>query len=328
MSVSLVNPTTGANEAQSFVQNDTNPSFSFDSIGDGDYDVVANSYSQNDNAAFAAPVRVSVRGADVGGVRLTLAPLGSLAGRVAFEPLKPADAAKPECQSERGFYVQETSVFSRRDVVDPHSRFSMSEIAPDAKGDFVLRNLREGRQRFGVILADERLYVRAATLPATAAATAANARGAATPTTIDLARAGFSLKPGEQLAGASVAVSAGAASLRGRVAAAEGEQLPDGLRVYLVPAERERAEDVLRYAETTALADGTFAFKNLAPGRYLLVARANANTDARPQQPRLALALDANARTQLRRDAEAAKNAVELQPCQRAEDFALRFARQ
>jgi protocatechuate 3,4-dioxygenase beta subunit len=330
MTVALVNPTTGANEGQSFIQNDANPSFFFDGIGDGDYDLAANSFSQNENAAFAAPVRVSVRGADVTGVRLTLAPLGSLAGRVALEPLKAADAAKPECQSERGFYMQEMTVFSLRDAGEPppqRNRFSASEIAPDAKGDFVLRNLRDGRQRFGVRLVDERLYVRAATLPA--AAITANARGAGVPMTLDLARAGFSLKPGEQLAGASVAVSAGAATLRGRVAAAEGESLPEGLRVYLVPAERERAEDVLRYSETSAQSDRTFVFKNLAPGHYLLVARANANADARARPSRLALlALDANARAQLRRDAEAARNAVELQPCQRAEDFALRFTRQ
>jgi protocatechuate 3,4-dioxygenase beta subunit len=329
--VVLSNPTTGANEAQSFIQNEANPSFSFDSVGDGDYDVTANSYAASDNAATAPPLRVSVRGADVVGVRLVLAQLGSLAGHVAFEPLKAADAAKPECQNTREFYPQETIVFSRRvgsELPQQRNTYSASGTSPDAKGDFVLRNLRDGRQRFGVSVQDERLYVRAATLPAPAA-TAANARAASTPTSIDLARVGFSLKPGERLTGASVTLAAGAASLRGRVAAVEGEQLPDSVRVYLVPAERERAEDVLRYGETTAQTDGTFIFKNLAPGRYLLVARATPESDARQQQQqRPPLALDANARAGLRRDAEAAKNSVELQPCQRAEDFSLRFTRQ
>ncbi|MFL6230317.1 MAG: collagen binding domain-containing protein [Pyrinomonadaceae bacterium] len=328
--VLLVNPTTGANESQSFIQNDANPAFSFDSIGDGDYDVIANSFAASDNASFAPPLRVSVRGADVVGLRLTLARLGSLAGHVAFEPLKAADAARPECQSERAFHLSETLVSARREVFEPRSRFTAAQTAPDDKGDFVLRNLRDGRLRFGVNPRDERLYVRAATLPAgTPAPTAAGARGAAPPTTIDLARVAFSLKPSEQLAGASVTVAAGAASLRGRVAVAEGEQLPEALRVYLVPAERERAEDVLRYGETSALSDGTFAFRNLAPGRYLLVARAvEREAGARTQQPRLPLALDPTTRAALRRDAEAAKTSVELQPCQSAEDFALRFTRQ
>ena len=85
---------------------------------------------------------------------------------------------------------------------------------------------------------------------------------------------------------------------------------------------REQADNALRFYETTPAADGTFLLKNLAPGRYLALARAAADpTDASPRPA----AWDASARAQLRREAEAANVAIELGPCQRATDFALRF---
>jgi hypothetical protein len=331
--ITLVHTASGSLEGTTFIQGDANPrTFSFDSVADGEYDLIASSFVQNDTGVSSPPVHVSVRGADVAGLRLALVPLGSLAGRVGFEPLKPPDAAKPECQKQRAFVPQETLIFARRDAgtepAQPRNFFQSSgaEAPPDAKGDFTLRNLRDGRYRLGARLLDESLYLRAVSLPAAAPPASAAARAALPATATDPAR-GFSLKPGERLAGALVQISAGAASLRGRVAAGEGEQLPDSLRVHLVPAERERAEDVLRYAEADAQPDGAFTFKNLSPGRYLLVARP-APPEPDPRQPARPLALDTGARAALRRDAEAAKNSVELQPCQRAEDFTLRFTRQ
>lgn len=332
--IALSHTATGSLEGTAFIQGDAAArTFSFDGIPDGEYDLVASSFAQNDSGMSSPPVHVSVRGADVTGLRLTLVPLGSLAGRVGFEPLKAADAAKPECQKQRAFVPQETLVFARRDGgVDPaqprnYFQSNGNEAPPDAKGDFTLRNVRDGRYRLDARLLDENLFLRAATLPPVAATAATAPARPATPvaTATDAAR-GFQLKPGERIAGALVQISAGAAALRGRVAAGEGEQLPDNLRVYLVPAERERAEDVLRYSEADVQPDGAFTFKNLAPGHYLLVARI-APTEPDPRQPARPLALDANARNALRRDAEAAKNPVELQPCQRAADFTLRFTR-
>jgi hypothetical protein len=345
--VMLVQSATGSLEGQTFIQSDAaTRTFSFDGIGDGEYDLTANGFVPNEGGTLAPPVHVSVRGADVTGVRLALAPLASLAGRVLFEPLKAADAAKPECQTKRTFAPQEMLLRARRDRDGGESGFqrlfanTTSEISPAASGDFTLRSLRDGRYLLNAQLADENFYVRSITLTPNVANTTTSANSnanmtanAATPnaraavTMLDLARVGFTLKPGERLGGALVTVAAGAATLRGRVATGEGEQLPDALRVYLVPAERERAEDVLRYSETSARADGTFTFRNLAPGRYLLLARVVNESDARQARTR-PLILDPNFRTQLRRDAEAAKNSVELQPCQRAADFTLRFTRQ
>jgi hypothetical protein len=114
--------------------------------------------------------------------------------------------------------------------------------------------------------------------------------------------------------------------LRGRiVAATEGAALPANLKVYLVPQERERAEDVLRYGEATINSDGTFTLQNLAPGHYFIIARPVPESDLSERTPR-PLLWDAEARAKLRREAEAAKTTIELQPCQRATGYSLRYA--
>ncbi len=125
--------------------------------------------------------------------------------------------------------------------------------------------------------------------------------------------------------GLMVSLSQGAATLAGRVVVGRDEATPPGrMRIHLVPAEKESADDTLRYAEATAQSDGTFKFTNLAPGRYLVVARPLAEeesieSDIRP------LAWDAGGRAGLRFEGEALGNAVELKPCQKVADFLLHY---
>jgi len=90
-----------------------------------------------------------------------------------------------------------------------------------------------------------------------------------------------------------------------------------------VPAERESADDLLRYFDAAPDASGAFNFKSLPPGRYLVVARpAPGPTQDAPARPPH---WDADSRAQLRRYAEEAKSPVELQPCRRTTDFVLRL---
>lgn len=74
------------------------------------------------------------------------------------------------------------------------------------------------------------------------------------------------------------------------------------------------------------LQNWTLAFPNVAPGRYLLLARVSKDESdgAGITGPRPA-AWDAASRTELRREAEAANVFVELAPCQRLSDVVLRY---
>ena len=308
-------------------------SFVMDGIADGDYELTAASGGESEKAVgtASAPLRVAVRGADVGGLRLALAPLATVAGRVAFEPLAAGEAARPECKGVRAPATYETMVSATRDAGTGATATPYSNTAahvPDERGDFTLRNVMPGRYRLGLRLTDDNLFARSFT-QAPAAASQPAAANAARASVIDLARNGLSVGAGERLAGVTVTVAQGAASLRGRLAAADDAEQPAGTwRVHLVPAEPERAEDVLRYAETLARPDGSFSFRNLAPGRYHLTARAVSEAELRrPATQQRRAAWDASVRAELRREAEAAKTPVALTPCQRAEDFTLRLPR-
>jgi hypothetical protein len=94
------------------------------------------------------------------------------------------------------------------------------------------------------------------------------------------------------------------------------------LRVHLIPAEREPADNALRYAESSVAADGTFGFANLAPGRYWVLARPDPAADSPENSPR-PLAWDVDTRARLRREAETANAPVVLAPCRRILDFVL-----
>ena len=237
-------------------------------------------------------------------------------------------------------------IFANRDEAGaPKRNFPFfpgaNDSAPDGKGVFLVRNLQAGLYRLGVRLPGEDFYVRAFTLtnaPATTPAvktvmtTAAPLARATTPAqaTGDAARGGLSLQAGEHLTGINIHVAAGAASLRGRVisltattAANAAPPNAQTLRAYLVPAEPEQADNPLRYAETPIGADGTYAFANLTPGRYRLIARRAPDREQAGGAIR-PLAWDAAARAALRHDAESANATLDLAPCQHATDFVLR----
>jgi hypothetical protein len=81
---------------------------------------------------------------------------------------------------------------------------------------------------------------------------------------------------------------------------------------------------VIRYAETDVRGDGSFEFKHVAPGKYLLHARQAAEKEAGNGQTG-PLAWDAVERAKLRREAAAAKNEIELKACERVKEHVLRW---
>ena len=290
--------------------------FSLRGVDDGEYELVATRFSESVDFALSAPRRVVVKGADINGIELKLLKLGSVSGRVVIE------APKAECETAFDqFKVEEALIELKRDDRTPGS-FAFKLIpmgagaylgaaSPEKDGGFVVKNLEAGRYRVNTDLPDESWYIRAVTQ-------------AATPKPIDVSRAGLSLKQGEKISGIEMIIAHGAASLSGRVVPSrEGAQLPKRFRVHLVPAETADADDLLRYAEAPVRGDGSFEFKHIAPGKYLLHARQASEKEANDDQDRQ-LAWDAVERAKLRREAAAAKNEIELKACERVKEHVLR----
>jgi hypothetical protein len=291
--------------------------FSLRGVEDGEYELKATRFSESMDFALSAPRRVVVKGADLNGIELKLLKLGSVSGRVVIE------APKAECKAASDqFKVEETLIEMKRDDRTPgvyasglfpmEAGLYLGGATPEKDGGFIVKNLEAGRYRIGADLPDENWYVRAIAQ-------------AATPKPVDVAPAGLMLKQGEKISEIEMIIAQGAASLSGRVVPSrEGAQLPKRLRVHLVPAETAAVDDLLRYAESPVRGDGSFEFKHIAPGKYLLHARQSSEKDANDDQDRR-LAWDSIERAKLRREAAAAKNEIELKTCERVKDHVLRW---
>ncbi|MEO6725593.1 MAG: carboxypeptidase-like regulatory domain-containing protein [Blastocatellia bacterium] len=300
--------------------------FALYGVPDGEYEISArrNGFGMESDAV-AAPRRVSVRGTDVGGLQLALLSLASLSGRVVME-------RKPGiCPLPRRAFMEEVLLNTDRDEAIAHETALSGRVrpsAPLASGEFILRNLEAGRWRIAAQLPDENWYLRAITAETKPSATATRrtAMPAAALTLTNAARTGFMLKSGEKQAGLLVIIAEGAAAVKGKVVSESGKAVGK-VRVHLLPAEKEADDDIVRYAEANTTGDGSFQFKNLAPGNYLLLSKpiksqasqASGNATVRP------IAWDNAQRAALRREAEAAGNRIELKTCQRFSDYKLKL---
>jgi hypothetical protein len=293
--------------------------FSFNGVADGEYEVLAAYLASQTENALMGSKRVTVRGGDVTGLELRLATLSSLAGTITLDPIKPED----KCD-KRGSLVVETVLRVPPDDKKRPGNQSLGAVYSglgqlNEKGEFILRNLQPAKYRLEIKLPSESWYVRAIDLPAAATRSQSTA---AQPGAAQNWQGTITTKAGESLSGISIAVGQDAAGLRGRITP-EVTTIREGTRVYLVPVEREQANNVLRYSETFVKSDGSFALTNLAPGRYFIVSRVEtpAPSDVSPRP----IAWDAAARAKLRLEAEAAKAIVELKPCEQKTDYELKI---
>lgn len=289
--------------------------FEFPGIGDGEYDIIATQLKApsaggtSPETLMSEPKRIVVKGADVTGLELAPRPLPSISGRIVLQPAKVA-----ACEGKRRpLYTEMLLVLQRPEKEKtekenlPYLRMLPSPGSPDASGNFALRNLSPGRY-----LPDPRFYARywylsSISIPATPK--------------IDPAANWTTLKFGDQITNFTITLAEGAASIRGRLKTPDEGAIPSGFGVYLIPAEHEKAADVLRYFMTTVQSDGTFSLNNLPPGRYLTLVQsldAQTNTLAKLRLPE-----SSETRTKLRRAAESQKTGLELKPCQNLTDFEL-----
>ncbi|HKQ74279.1 MAG TPA: carboxypeptidase-like regulatory domain-containing protein [Blastocatellia bacterium] len=294
--------------------------FALYGVADGEYDLTAERFiGRGDDGLVSQPRRITVRGADVTGIELKLTPRSSIAGKVVLDP------APQRCNEKNPPSLEEIVIQARRDdeykaPLPSHLSFPR-DATPDDKGEFLFKPVDPARYRLRVSLPGESLYLKSMT-----ASSAAPAGGAGTAAGTDIARGGIQLKPGERLSGVTIKVAEGAASLRGKVAPQkEGAQAPAKMVVHLVPMETASADDVLRYAEVSAGRDGTFEFKNIAPGKYRILARPAPDDDPIDRLP-APVAWDTNERTKLRKAAEALKIEIELKHCQRIVDQTVKYS--
>ena len=296
--------------------------FAFFGVADGDYDLMAQSTVGLGEFAISEPRRITVKGADITGLELITKPLGSIKGRVALENSK-----DPACKGKRRPLFAETLVAAQRNEKDRSKdqaqslRFTATQTAPDKEGAFTLRNLTPGQYDFNPRFFAKYWYLQSIVLPASAAQPAAG-RPASAGRSLEAARNRLTLKSGERASGLTITLAEGAASLRGSIKVGEGERVPAKLYLHLVPAEKEKADDVLRFFATTVNGDGTFAIGNLPPGRYFALIRVAPDNESQ-WASKLRLPEEADTRAKLRREAEAAKTEIEFKPCQNLTDYQL-----
>ena len=318
-SVTLVSTFNGiAQPSYSSFQTPGGRGFAIYGVADGDYDAIAQSYFPGGGEWLISETRrIKVKGADISGIELTAKPLGAITGRVVLE-----EAKVPECKDKRRLLLRETVVSSwhneKVSTDQPPFVWGLGgPVLPDPQGEFHLHNLAPGQYRFNVPPTAKYWYLKSVSWPSVAGAKAAPANRP-----VDAARNWTILKPGDRLSGLIITMAAGAASLRGQIEIAEGQRLPPRLFVYLVPAEPEKADDVLRFFAALVEADGSFALNNLPPGRYWPIAQTANDSDVNVLS-KLRLPDEAEARAKLRHDAESAKIETGLQPCQNLTGYRL-----
>jgi hypothetical protein len=298
--------------------------FALYGVPDGEYELSARQFLPTRDQLMSAPQRIKVHGADVTGISLRLAPLASIAGRLIFEP-----DTKAGCAKRGESAALETLVYARRyepekkpgadpKTAVPEVPLSAANYASqgigDARGSFTLRNLPPGSYRIDPRPPASGWYIRTITIGATPAA--------ARTTSVITARDGVAVRSGEQISGLMVTMTEGAARLRGRISGTEAQSLPPRLRVYLIPAEPEAAENVLRFYESWSEADGRFTVDNVAPGKYWIVARPAPENESGIV---ISVRRDATLQATVLRDAGTLKRLVTLTTCQQVADFELPY---
>jgi hypothetical protein len=287
--------------------------FTIKGITDGEYGIVARVHETgNDEPFVSLPRRVTVKGADVGGIELKFAPLASVSGKVVVE------ASPDACEGGHKSSRNKILVRVRPDTEAMHDarrfRDFQSGGSVNEQGEFKISGLDPSRYFISPGLPDENWYYKSIAAPVATAG-----RDSVGPVaTYDVGRNGLALKSGERVSGLVVTIANGAAGLRGSLKAENGSlRAPAKMVVHLVPAEPAAADDVLRFAEVPAGRNGAFEFKNIAPGKYHLLTRSAPNDEPNDNPP---AAWDAVERAKLRKEAEAMKVEIELKPCQRVTD--------
>jgi hypothetical protein len=282
--------------------------FTFEGIPDGDYHLAATGYWSDRTRRQTESIFLNVRGADIEGLELTAAPLASINGRVVLEPLK---APPPECTEKRQPQFSETSITAWHRITEGSGKKPQfvwragGPVTPNAEGNLTFSDVAGSEYYFAVRFSAQQWFLQSiAFAPPTP-----NGKS------IDATRTWTTVKPGDQLSGLTFTLAQGAGLIRGEISLAEGQTLPEKTVAFLVPAEPERADEVLRYFAAPVYSDGRFWLNNVAPGRYWMLAQRGTD-DTRYEVSKVRLPDGSEIRSSLRHAAEKAKTEIEIKPCQ------------
>jgi Carboxypeptidase regulatory-like domain len=281
--------------------------FIFEGIPDGDYHLAATGYVSDRTRKQSESVFLKVRGADIEGLELTVAALAAIKGRVVLEPLK---APPPECADKRQPQFSEISVSAWHRVTEGAKKKPQfvwragGRVTPNAEGNLTFSDVAASEYYFAMQFSAQQWFLQSIAF----ASPAPNGEP------IDVTRTWTTVKPGDQLSGLTFTLAQGAGSINGEISLAEGQTLPEKTFAFLVPAEPERADDVLRYVAVPVNSDGRFWLK-VAPGRYWMLAQ-HGTDDTRYEVSKVRLPDGSEIRSSLRHAAEKAKTEIEIKPCQ------------
>jgi hypothetical protein len=310
----------GSQASESYYQQPGTRGFFFTGVADGDYDLTAESYSPSGDIGVSESKRIRVRGADVNGIELVPNALGTINGRVVLEESKAV-----ECKGKRRVLPTETlvSAWHNENEARPDKPQFIWALGgptfPNQQGELSLRNLAAGQYQLVARQFAKYWYVQSISLPAPTSVTAKQINRPQ-----DAVLNWITLRPGDRLSGLLVTIAEGAASLRAQITVAEGTSIPQRMYLYLVPAEREKALDPLRYLAAPVAADRTISLNNIPPGRYLMVLQPPLDK-VRPTLTKLRLPDEAETRARLRRDAQAATTEIEFKPCENVTGYQLPY---
>lgn len=283
--------------------------FMLQGVDDGDYSITAVSQRPDGEFLFSATKQITVKGADVTGVELVVQPVSSVTGRIVLEETKTT-----ECRDKQLPIFTETLISAQSPGLDRSLRFLSATANADERGNVVLKNLQPGRYYFTTQYFARDWYLKSVLFMPSETASVKTGKP------LDAARTWTTLKPGYRLSGLTITLAQGAASLRGHIDLSKGEPRAERLYVYLVPAEREAADDPLRFYGAAVTAAGKAALNNLAPGRYLVFAQGATDESVSPLA-RLRSPDGTAYRNRLRREAETLKTEIELKVCQKLADL-------
>ena len=282
--------------------------FAFEGIPDGDYNLEGMAYWSDRTRRQSESIVLHVRGADIEGLDLTVLPLASINGRVVLEPLT---APVLDCNDKRQPQFSEVSVTAWHRVTDGAKKKPQfvwrtgGSVTPNAQGNLKIPEVAAGEYYFAARFSAQQWFLQSIAL--------------APPTTnvkpTDVTRTWTIIKPGDQLSTLTFTLAQGAGLVRGEIPLAEGQKPPEKLVAYLVPAEPERADDVLRYFAAPVNSEGRFWLNNVAPGRYWILAHSGTD-DTRYEVSKVRLPDGTDTRSSLRSAAQAAKREIEIKPCQ------------